>query len=94
MLLCIFKKTRNFIYVGFVHLDNHKLLRFEKHLRDPPSSLLSLFLKLINLFIYFWLRWVFVAACRLSPVVASGGYSVVVCGLLTALASLAAEHGL
>ena len=27
------------------------------------------------LFIYFWLRWVFVAVCRLSLVVASGGYS-------------------
>ena len=28
------------------------------------------------LFIYFWLRWVFVAACRLSLVAASGGYSL------------------
>ena len=27
------------------------------------------------LFIYFWLRWVFVAVCRLSLVAASGGYS-------------------
>ena len=30
-------------------------------------------------FIYFWLRWVFVAACRLSLVVASGGYSSLPC---------------
>ena len=36
------------------------------------------FLK-INLLIYFWLRWVFVAARRLSLVVASGGYSSLRC---------------
>ena len=30
---------------------------------------------LINLFSYFWLHWVFVAARRLSLVVASRGYS-------------------
>ena len=34
----------------------------------------------------FWLCWVFVAACRLSVVVVSGGYSLaVLCGLLTVL---------
>ena len=33
----------------------------------------------INLFIYFWLRWVFVAALRLSLVVASRGYSLLRC---------------
>ena len=27
------------------------------------------------IFIYFWLRWVFVAACGLSVVTVSGGYS-------------------
>ena len=27
---------------------------------------------------YFWLHWVFDAACRLSPAVASGGYALVV----------------
>ena len=48
----------------------------------------------IYLFIYFWLRWVFVAARGLFLVAASGGYSVAVCGLLTAVASLVAEHGL
>ena len=47
-----------------------------------------------NLFI-FWLRWVFVAACGLSLVVVSGGYFlIVVCGLLTVVASLVAGHGL
>ena len=46
------------------------------------------------LFIY-WLCWVFVATCRLSLVVASGGYSpVVVLRLLTAGASPVAEPGL
>ena len=32
-----------------------------------------------NLFIYFWLRWVFAAACGLSLVAASGGYSCLLC---------------
>ena len=37
---------------------------------------LFLFFKIfIYLFIYFWLRWVFVAACGLSVVAASGDYS-------------------
>ena len=44
-------------------------------------SLLFLFLLLIT---YFWLHWVFVAVHGLSPVAA--------CGLLTAVASLGAEH--
>ena len=30
---------------------------------------------LLHLFIYFWLSWVFIAACGLSRVAASGGYS-------------------
>ena len=47
----------------------------------------------IYLFIY-WLRWVFVAVRGLSLVVASGGYSVAVRGLLIAVASLIVEHGL
>ena len=36
------------------------------------------FLGEFYLFIYFWLCWVFVVACRLSLVVARGGYSLVV----------------
>ena len=36
------------------------------------------FLK-INLFIYFWLSWIFVAACGLSLVAASGGYCSLWC---------------
>ena len=37
----------------------------------PPPSFI--------LFIYFWLHWVFVAACRLSLVADSGGYSSLWC---------------
>ena len=44
---------------------------------------------------YFWLRWVLVAACRLYLAVASWGYSLVrVNGFLIEVASLVAEHGL
>ena len=47
------------------------------------------------LVIYFWLRWVFSAAFILSLVAARGDHPVVVeCGLLVAVASLVAEHGL
>ena len=34
-----------------------------------------LFYFILNLFIYFWLRWVFVSVWGLSPAVASGGHS-------------------
>ena len=40
---------------------------------------LSRFLKTFYLFIYFWLCWVFIAACGLSLVAASGGYSSLWC---------------
>ena len=40
---------------------------------------LSLSFFKINLFIYFWLHWFFVAARGLSLVVASGGYSSLRC---------------
>ena len=50
---------------------------------------------LINLFVYFWLHWVFAAARGLSLVVARGGlHFVAVHGLLIAGASLVAEHRL
>ena len=48
-----------------------------------------------DFFIYFWLCWVLVAACRLSVVVVSGGYCLaVVYGLLIVVTSLLEEHGL
>ena len=40
---------------------------------------LSFFFLHIYLFIYFWLRWVFVAARGLSLVAVSGGYSLLQC---------------
>ena len=46
------------------------------------------------IFNFFWLHWVFVAVCWLSLVVVSGGYSVVVHGLLIVVASPVVEHGL
>ena len=46
-------------------------------------------------FIYFWLCWVFSAALGLSPVLVSGGYSlVVVPWLLIAVTSLLVKHDL
>ena len=54
----------------------------------------NMFLKK-DLFIYFWLHWVFTVAGGLSLILASGGYfSLAVCGLLIEVASLVAEHGL
>ena len=44
---------------------------------------------LINLFIF---DWVFIAVHRLSPVSSIGGYCLKVRRLLTAVASLVAEH--
>ena len=45
--------------------------------------------------IYFWLRWVFAAALRLSPVVTRGGSSLVaVRGLRSVMASLVVEQRL
>ena len=46
-------------------------------------------------FIYFWVHWICIAACGLSLVAVSGVHSLyAVCELLTAGASLAAEHRL
>ena len=51
---------------------------------------------MVSLFsIHFWLCWVLVIVCRLPLVAESGGYSLaVVLWFLTAVASLAVEHGL
>ena len=46
---------------------------------ELAGGFLFFFFKLINLFMYCWLRWVFVAARGLSLVVASGGYSLLRC---------------
>ena len=46
------------------------------------------------IYIYFWLRWVFVAAQAFSSCGEWGLLFIAVHGLLTAAASLVAEHGL
>ena len=43
------------------------------------ESCFFFFLNKFILFVYFWLHWVFVAACGLSVVAASGGYSLLQC---------------
>ena len=56
---------------------------------------LFFFFKFIYLFTYFWLCWVFVAAHRLySSCGERGLLFIAVRRLLTAVASLVAEHGL
>ena len=46
------------------------------------------------MFVHFWQRWVFIAACGLSLVVVSGGSSLVAeRGLLIAVASLTMDMG-
>ena len=50
---------------------------------------IALFFLKINLFIYFWLCWLFVSVRGLSLVAASGGHSS-----FTIAASLVAEHRL
>ena len=62
---------------------------------QPSHPLLSpsVIVFIIYLFIYYlWLRWVFLEAYRLSLVVASMGYSLVVVFQIIMLASLAAKH--
>ena len=54
----------------------------------------SLFVLSTVLFMYFWLCWVFVTAHGLSLVMESRGSSLVlVCRLLTVVASLVLEQG-
>ena len=63
-------------------------------LKSNASKLFS-FNKFIYLFIFKFLGALgLLPACGLSLVAVSKGYSVMVCGLLTAVASLVAEHGL
>ena len=52
-------------------------------------------LRFLNVFCLFLVGWIFIAACRLSLVEASGGCSLVaVCRLLIVVASLLTEHRL
>ena len=55
--------------------------RYTEHLHFWTKISISFFffLRAPDLFIYFWLRWVFVAVRRLSLVAVSGGYSSLRC---------------
>ena len=53
---------------------------------------MSFFLNFIHLF-YFWLWRIFIALRGLSLVVASEGYSVALCGLLSVVASFVVDTG-
>ena len=65
--------------------------RAQTHVPCIGRQILNLFI----LFIYFWLCWVFVAVRGSSLVVVSGVLLfVAVHGLLIAVASLVADHGL
>lgn len=65
----------------------HKVLPFQ------VFSFVLFFLYIYNIII-FWLCWVLLT-CELSVCCSNGGlHLVVVCGLLTELASIVADHGL
>ena len=63
------------VRIPLFELEKNKVL-FKYNLSQNELSLKNLF---YYLFIYFWLRWVFVAMHGLSPVVVSGGYSSLWC---------------
>ena len=72
----------NKINIDKAQLFKYALIQAKKFsIGFPLTSQLSEkhFLKLINQFIYFWLRWVFVAAHGLSLVAARGRYSSLRC---------------
>ena len=65
-------------------MNNNTQLFQQEHKKHEDTFF---FFNLFILLIYFWLRWVFVAAHGLSLVAVSGG-------LLIAVTSLVAEHRL
>ena len=82
---------------SFVHCESLEAVTHSsssEHSLGPNLTFLFFF-NFIYLFTYFWLRGVFVAACRLSLVAERGGLVfIVVRRLLIAAASLVAGHGL
>ena len=71
------------IFICFTKIDKDKRWTNDHSCKSAEKQE---FLFFLSLFISFCLRWVFIAVHGLSP--------VVVCRLLTAVASLVAEHGL
>ena len=92
--LCTFTKNQMGTLLGplFCPLPTpHGLDYFSAKSWNLEDWFLLLSFFFLDLFIYlicFWLWWVFVAAWRLSLVATSGGYSVVVHGLLISVTSL------
>ena len=72
------KKEHEAIYLYFYKCVSLTSLKYENCL-PYHFYLLWLWLNYIYLFTYFWLRWVFVAALRLSLVASSRGYSSLWC---------------
>ena len=62
---------------------SHKVNTLQIFLITQQIHVFLFFKKLINLFIYFWLCWVFVSVRGLSLVVASGGHSSLRCAGLS-----------
>ena len=87
----VFKENKNTNLKRYTHLYVHCSIIYNS--QDMETTyVLFLF---INLFIYFWLPWIFVAACALfSSCGERGLLFIAVRGLLIAVASLVAEHGL
>ena len=81
-----------FAHGGELHLSCSSLYLFVNFFFfKKPVDYFFKFLYLI----YFWLRWLFVAVCRLSLDVVSRSYSSLRCeGFFITVASLVAEHGL
>ena len=80
------------IVIGFSKY--HQLSEVITMLHIAFKNALLFFFFFFNPLIYFWQHWVFIAACRLSVVVASRSYSSLNEWLLTEVASLVVEHGL
>ena len=72
---CVFYSLGYIPRNGIAGLHGNSMFKFLRNCQ----TVFILFYYYYYLFIYFWLHWVFVAACGLSLVVASGGYSSLWC---------------
>ena len=74
-------------------MEKHRMMTYWKRGGAVRGCMYLLYRYLF--LIYFWLHWVFIAACSLSLIEASGAYSLaVVCGGLSSAPSLVAENRL
>ena len=69
--ICNIKSVKPYKWTHYllIHSSSSSLYFFVAH------SIIGSVFFLINLFIYFWLCWVFITACSLSLIAASRGYS-------------------